>query len=171
MKQKITSLLPLITSLLVVVFLIASVAGILMDSSVKKSAPKLTAAQIRASLSSSGSSTNSNVSSKLQGETLANLSMIQTMLQSYFSNNSYYPSDLSPTQLINQSGNFQISSNGVTESGQQLASIFTPPAGVKYVYSATPSGCTTASKTCQNYILKAIQTSNGAVINSVSSQN
>lgn len=163
----------LVIGLLTLVFVVASVVGITMDSSVRKSTPKITTAQTKSLSSSSSSSGTSNSSStKLKVEVEVPLSSIQSMLEAYFATNNYYPGNLSPAPIISQSGVQATNSNGnPTGNNQSLASEFTPPTGVKYVYTPTPSGCTTASKSCQHYTLSAIQTSNGAILESKTSLN
>ncbi len=82
---------------------------------------------------------------------------VRVRLEANYANNSWYPSEITPT-FAKQWGDAQPTSKTFYQQ------YFTPPAGVKYTYVASPAGCTTAAKNCQGYTIKAIQTSNGTVI-------
>ena len=74
--------------------------------------------------------------------------MIKGYLEEYSFDNDKYPADLNPA-------NFP----------QADTSVFIPPSGIQYVYIPdSPSNA-------QHYILRATQTSNGAVIKEVKSLN
>lgn len=70
-------------------------------------------------------------------------------LESYFSDYGYYPGD------VNQENFGAMNPDPST---------FTLPSGYKYVYTPSPSGCTTATKTCTQFTLEVIHTSDGSVV-------
>ncbi len=107
----------------------------------------------QSSVSTSNSSADNDAQAKSQAEA------IESMLESYFTNYGYYPGDLTPGPLISQPG----------FSGGS-ASNFTAPSGTKFIYSPSPSGCTTDNQQCQHYTLEAAET-NGTVIDTIKSFN
>ncbi len=103
--------------------------------------------------SSSAPTSNNNSLSSPDNNALAkaNIQTISVHLEMYFSVNAAYPSNLSE----------------LSKPGQDTAieeSILIAPGGVKYAYTPSPSGCTTAAKNCQHYSLSAISTANNADI-------
>ena len=90
---------------------------------------------------------------KIQGNS------IQSLLESYWANYGYYPSDLSPSPLINQPG--------VTGA---IPSEFVAPTGTQFTYTPSPGGCTTANQQCQQYTLVVSETG-GTVIATIKSLN
>jgi len=77
---------------------------------------------------------------------------ISGRLEAYWATNDYYPSDINPSTF-----------SGDSCTGDGCTSMFTPPAEVKFVYTPTPSGCTTSAQNCQHFTLEAVD-SGGNVI-------
>ena len=96
---------------------------------------------------------------KTESQAVTQIKAIQTLLESYFAINNYYPGDLTPDPLINQSG--------VTVA---TTSEFSAPSGTKFVYLPYPNSCKTTSKNCQHYNLKA-EDNSGKVIETLHSLN
>jgi len=168
-----TKLAPLkiTTGVFIIIFIVGSIIGVLSDNSVSSSAPKLTSSQLQAL------STQSNtpvVPQQLQVQTYAKAAALTGLLSIFYANNNYLPATLDSSLLISQSGSGVVSEtvNGKSVNpNQQYLSDFSLPSGAKYVYTATPAGCTTIAKNCLNYTLKAIDISNGAVIFDQTSHN
>lgn len=152
-NQSGTSKLVFVIIFFSIIFIAASVVGVLMDNSTRKAAP----ANVSGNTSTAPSS---NLPDAAKAQAEASLPYIQNLLEEFFVNNNYYPGTLSESLLINQPGSIG-SGNG--------SSMFTTPSGVHFVYVTQPNGCTTVNKNCKSFTLSAIQASNGAVITSVHS--
>ncbi|MEO6760775.1 MAG: hypothetical protein ABI220_00145 [Candidatus Saccharimonadales bacterium] len=156
----------LIIAILIVAFVAISIIGVLQDGSTRSSAPSFASLpKVQSKTNNSGSSaSNSPSDPNLQIDVSMAMVDVQGELRGYFDVTKSYPSDLSsPEQIISQSN----AQSGNT--GQDLIDEFTAPAGAKYVYSATPEGCTTAAKNCQQYTLNVIEISSGKSLDSVGS--
>jgi hypothetical protein len=115
------------------------------------------------SSANSGTSSPTNISSTLSAAdaaTLAsaNVRTIALKLEVYFNNVSAYPSDINASNFTAQDPNLD-------------QSIFTAPVGTKFVYTPTPSGCTTMAKTCQHFTLSAQSIDSSATIATQQSAN
>ena len=71
-----------------------------------------------------------------------NVSSISIYLETYFSDTNSFPSDINASNFAAQGLNVD-----------RIA--FIAPTGTKYVYTPTPSGCTTMAKNCQHFTLSA----------------
>jgi hypothetical protein len=80
---------------------------------------------------------------------------IQAYLSTYRSDTRSYPNTLDSTTFID-------AGIGVDTN------VFSPPAGTSFVYTPTPSTCTTAAKNCTAYTLTAMDTSSNSTIYGVS---
>jgi|GEM_PF-3478756 hypothetical protein len=109
----------------------------------------------RNSTGNSSSSLNPADAKTLAG---ANVSSIATYLEIYFSDTNSYPSDINASSFAAQGPNVD-------------QTVFTAPTGTKYVYTPTPSGCTTAAKNCQHFTLSVVSIGDSSTIVSKQSVN
>jgi hypothetical protein len=86
----------------------------------------------------------------------SDINSIQSQLEAYFTGNGFYPSDISY-------------SNFASQGADQNA--FNPPAGIHFVYTPTPAGCSTSSQNCQGYSLSGDDTNNKAVTTVLQAEN
>lgn len=78
--------------------------------------------------------------------------MIKSRLEAYQTTNGYYPGDIEASTFA-----------GDGCSGDSCTSMFSPPPGIHFVYTPSPSGCTTSAHNCQHYTLEAVDSSGNII--------
>jgi FtsZ-interacting cell division protein ZipA len=121
------------------------------DSTSTSSASPVSPAQspAPAQAKSSSQSTKPSVSQPSEDDkstARSKIQAIQSNLEVYDVENNYYPSDINPA-------NFPSSD----------PSLYTPPPNIRFVYTPSPSGCSTAGHNCTQYKLEAVD-NNGNII-------
>lgn len=81
------------------------------------------------------------VSDAAKQQATNDINYLQGMIESYWADNGYYPGDINYSTFASMDGANQ--------------SYFTPPSGVHFVYTATPSGCTTLAQNCTGFSVLA----------------
>ena len=144
----------IIASLVLIVGL--SVYGFIVD----RHAERLFTAPISTGYTPAATSAPSGLSNTQIANTQSNVVIIESQLANYFATYGYYPSTLTPQAFSTLTDNRGASPEAVIQ--HSLAT----PNGVRYIYNASPSGCSSTAKNCQNFTLRA-ETGNGKVIDNV----
>ncbi len=82
---------------------------------------------------------------------------IDGRLEAYQTQYGYYPSDIAPSTFAG---------DGCTGDG--CTSMFAPPTGVHFVYTPSPSGCTTVAQSCQHFTLDAVDSGGNLIFEKTS---